>query len=208
MMKVILVRHGETDWNRRGWAQGLSDNEMNETGEKQAEAVALALKGEKVDAIYTSPLKRAVATAQSINRFHRVKIETIEGLKELDIGKLDGLRVQEMKSLYPSFWCEWSGKHAAAAKCPEGESLSQLQNRGWAAIQGIIERHRQGTVVVVSHYFVLTSIICKAIQLDLSYYLRFRPMDATAVNIIEFSENGTTLTLFNDTCHLRRMLSM
>jgi broad specificity phosphatase PhoE len=203
-MRLILVRHGETDWNRQMRVQGRSDVELNETGRRQVQALASALKEESFEAIYASPLKRSLQTAQAINLFHGVEIEVDDGLKELDVGDFDGLRGDELRARFSSFWQRWTSDEAASVRFPHGESLQQLRRRAWAALQRINQRHRHGAVVAVSHYFVITSIICETMGLDLSRFRRFRPLDATAVSIIDLEESRATLKLFNDTCHLTK----
>jgi broad specificity phosphatase PhoE len=203
-MRLILVRHGETDRNRQKRLQGHCPIELNAVGRKQAEALALALREEKIDAIYSSPLRRSLETAQAINRFHQLDIEIEDGLIELDVGDLDGMTVEKIRSRYSSFWQQWTGDELGSAKCPRGESLSQAQQRAWATIQEIKSRHCQQVAIAVSHYFVIMSTICKALRIDLSGMRRFGPLDTGAISILDFRDNGITLTLFNDTCHLSR----
>ena len=200
-MKLILVRHGETAWNRDGVVQGQTDVELSEHGRRQAELVALALKDEPVEAIYASPLKRALETAQAIARYHQAPLEIDACLMELDAGELDGLTYQQMREGYPAFLKEWV-KDAGPLKLPGGECLQELQDRAWPCIERMQEKHPRGTVVVVSHNFALQTIICKAIGLKLSDFRRLR-LAVAGLSIIDFSERGTALTLFNDTCHLR-----
>jgi len=203
-MRLILVRHGQTDRNQQRRLQGHSPIELNAVGIKEAEALALALREEKIEAIYSSPLRRSLETAQAINRFHQLAIESEDGLKELDIGDLDGLTIEEVRSRYNSFWRKWTSGEPGSAKCPHGESLSEAQQRAWATIQKIKRRHGQQAAIAVSHYFVIISVICKALGIDLSNMRRFRTLNTGAISILDFRDQGTTLTLFNDTCHLPR----
>jgi len=203
-MRLILIRHGETDCNRRKRLQGQSPIELNAAGRKQAEALALALREEKIDAIYSSPLSRGLETAQAINRFHQLAIGIEEGLQELDVGDLDGLTIEELKSQYSSFWQKWTSDDPGPTKCPGGESLGQAQQRAWDTIQEIKGRHRHQVAVAVSHYFIIMSTICKALRIDLSHMRRFGPLNTSAISILDFRDNVITLTLFNDTCHLPR----
>ena len=97
MVKVILVRHGETDWNQwRRIQGGNSDTPLNETGKAQAEAVALRLKREMIQAVYSSPLQRALDTARAIASYHPLKVEVLPALKEVDAGLLEGLTFEEL----------------------------------------------------------------------------------------------------------------
>lgn len=201
-MRLILVRHGATDWNQQRRVQGQSDHALSEAGRKEAEAAALALKEEKIEAIYSSPLKRAVETAQAINRFHQLAIKIEDGLKELNIGDLDGLMAEEIRSRYSSFWREWTSEELARAKFPGGESLNEAQQRAWGTIEEITRRHQHGVILAVGHYFVTMTIICKALAIDISYMRKFKPLGTGAMCILDFEDSGITLTRYNDTCHL------
>ena len=88
MVKVILVRHGETDWNRARRIQGgNSDTQLNQNGRQGAESLALRLKPEKIQAIYTSPLQRARETAQAIAQYHQLEVKIEPTLKEIEVGE-------------------------------------------------------------------------------------------------------------------------
>ena len=199
-MRLILVRHGETDWNREYRVQGQSDLPLNEIGQAQAEAIALALKDEPVEAICTSPQQRALGTAQAINRFHQVDIITFGELKELDVGDLDGLYSPDMKTKYHDFFQVWTA-NAALARLPGGESLPELQERVWDSIQSILAKDHRESVVVVSHFFALLSLFCKVLGLSLSEFRRLN-ISVGSIGILEFKEGRSKLVSFNDTCHL------
>jgi broad specificity phosphatase PhoE len=194
------VRHGETEWNREHRSQGLSDIELNEVGRKQAEAIAKALQNEPIETIYTSPLRRASETAKAIARCHQAEVVILDGLKELDLGYIDGLSPQEMKRDFSQFWEEWV-KDPAVTKLPGGETLLDLQERAWSSVQEIIEKQCNGVVAIVSHYFAILSIIYKALGLNLSNLRRLK-LDIGSISILEYGERGFMLRIFNDTCHL------
>jgi broad specificity phosphatase PhoE len=198
-MRLILVRHAESSWNQEKRIQSFSDTELNQRGEEQAKRIALALREEKVNAIYSSPLKRAVETAEAIARVRHLEVNIDPDLGEIDCGELEGLTLEEVRSQYSDFWREWrEGK--GSLQFPKGESLEQLQRRAWGAIQRLIERQLDG-VVVISHAFTILAIICHALELDITHFRRFK-QDVAAINILNFGEQETSLILFNDTCHL------
>lgn len=207
-MKIILVRHGETHWNKDGLVQGAdSDIELNDTGLKQARRLAAFLKDEPVAAVLSSPLRRATATAEVIASQHQLPVETDEGLKELKVGDLEGTSISNLPTTFSRFLLK-SWQDGEAMKLPNGESLVDLQQRVWKAIEGLMERHRtsvdpnrDGTaVVVVSHYFVTLAIILKALDLPLEYFIKFR-LDLGGVSILEFRDHGARLLTFNDTSY-------
>lgn len=210
-MRIILVRHGETDWNRQRRIQGISDRELNETGRRQAEALAQALKNEKVAAIYTSPLKRARDTAYLIARFHQAEVVALPGLRELDAGEVDGLTYDEMRIQYGDFLDKWI-EDCTAVRPPGGCTLCELQDQAWSSIQEIMERQQgemtegedneEGVVVVVGHFFPILSILCRALGLDLSECRRMR-LDLASMCTLDFNPSRTMLVSLNDTCHLK-----
>jgi len=199
-MRLILVRHGETRWNQENRVLGHTEIELNEKGRKQAERLALALKDETLAAIYSSPLRRARETAEEIARFHGLEVVTDDGLKEVDAGELDGLTFQEMMERYGDFLKEWV-KDEPSLRMPGGESIAELQQRTWPAVERMVRDHPDGIVILVSHAFAILSIICKAIGLSLSHFRRLR-LSTASISILNFGGRGTSLVLFNDTCHL------
>jgi len=196
-LKLILVRHGETIWNKEKKIQGITDIGLNERGIEQAEKLAYSLQKEELDAIITSPLRRAYDTAQAIGKYHDISITVEEDLQELNAGELEGLTWTEL-ARYPEFLAKWK-LDKASVPMPKGESHMDVQNRVWPVIQRITETFQNA--LIVSHSFVIISILCKIQNLNLSNSanLRIGAASKTCVNI----ENGSgTVLCFNDTEHL------
>jgi len=201
LAKVILVRHGETDWNRSRRIQGgNSDTQLNQRGRQQAESLALRLKQEKIQAIYSSPLQRAQDTARAIARYHQLPVEIELSLKEIEVGELEGVFIAEVGKHLSQFLTMHS-QGEELPKIPGGESLTGVQQRVWGTIQHLVDRHGDGVLVVVSHYFSILSAICSVLNLPLSQIDRFR-LSPGSISILNFDEQATRLILFNDTCHL------
>jgi len=206
-LKLILVRHGETHWNKGGLVQGAdSDIELNDTGLEQARRLAAFLKNEPLTAVLSSPLRRALATAEVIAGQHQLSVETDQGLKELKVGDLEGVSISSLPTTFSRFLLKW-WQDGETMKLPNGESLVDLQQRVWKVIEGLIERdktsselYRDGTAVVVSHYFVTLAIILKALDLPLEYFIKFK-LDLGGVSILEFRDYGARLVTFNDTSY-------
>ncbi len=208
-MKLILVRHGETRWNKDGLVQGGdSDIELNETGLEQARRLAALLKNEPITAILSSPLQRAVATAEVIASQHQLPVEIDQGLKELRVGDLEGISISNLRTTFSQFLLKW-WQDGEAMKLPNGESLVDLQQRAWKVIEGLLDKHKtkhelnkDATAVVVSHYFVTLAIILKALNLPLDHFIKFK-LDLGGVSILEFRDYGARLVTFNDTSYQR-----
>lgn len=199
-MRLILVRHGETPWNEIHRFQGISDIELSPKGISQAKSLAESLKREPLEAIYTSPLTRARQTAEQIARYHDCPLVIDKNLQELNQGQLEGLTGEELRRDHPGFLKKWI-KNPGSTRLPKGESLGKVQKRAWSSIEKIIHGHPEGTVAVVAHSFVNLTILCRILGVSLTHFRRLR-QEATAKNIIEFSERGAVLRCLNDTCHL------
>ena len=199
-MKLILVRHGETYWNKERRVQGGdSDIELNDTGSEQARKLAAFLQNEHIIAILSSPMQRTIATAKITASQHRLPVEIEQGLRELKVGDLEGMPVSNLTTTFSQFLMQW-WQDRGAMKLPNGESLTELQQRAWKVIERLLEKHKDGTVVVVSHYFVILAIIFKALDLHLDCFTKFK-VDPGGVSILEFQYFGTRLVTFNDTSY-------
>ena len=199
-MRIILVRHGETDANKEGRFQGASDAPLNQTGLSQAYALGRRLSSKQLDAVYSSPQTRAMQTATPLAEAMNLPIQTVENLRELDIGELDGLYGADLRERYPHVLEQWR-INVGALTMPGGESIVGLQERTWNAILHIRDEHSEGTIAVISHNFAIQSILLKALGMDLRNFQRIR-QDLAAITELEFSNGSTVLRSLNDRCHL------
>jgi len=200
-LKLILVRHTETIWNRDKRIQGgSSDIALSELGIKQAHLLAKFFQEENIAAIVSSPLQRASDTAKIIAKPHGLQVKEDAGLKELEVGELEGLSWANLSTSFTQFLLqEWQGQGTVSIK--GGESFVQLQQRSWDSIEQLRKECDGGTAMVVSHYFATLSIIFKALGLLPEYLPKFRIANG-GISIIEFSSYGTRLTTFNNTSFL------
>jgi len=199
-LRLILVRHGETYWNEQRRVQGGdSDVELNEVGWKQAAKLVSFLRNENIDAVISSPLKRALVTAQIIAGQHQLPLEIHDGLKEIDVGELEGLSLSSLSITFSQLLMQWW--QGGAERLPGGESFVELQKRCWEAVEPLLLKYENGTVLIISHYFVTLAIIFKALDLPLEYLAKFR-VDLGGVSILEFADYGARLLQFNDTSYL------
>ena len=197
-MKLILVRHGQTLWNREKRAQGVSDIALSNRGRAQADSLARSLRDERIDAIVSSPLKRALQTAEAINRFHHLPIEPEEDLMELNMGDFEGIVFREMMKNHGDFLKRWA-EDPASVVMPGGESLTELQERAWSAVERIIVK--PGTTLLAAHNFTIMTILCKIKELNLSH-LRKVHVDVASKTFVEFKNGRGNVVLFNDIGHL------
>jgi broad specificity phosphatase PhoE len=202
-MRIFLVRHGETESNRKGLALGRADVPLNDLGRGQAERLAKTLAGEPLAAIYSSPLVRTMDTARAIAGDHTLDVQVEPDLVEMDIGEMDGLTFAEVRSRYPALLDSWSGVDGPETPMPGGERLVDVQQRAWAAIQAISERHPNETVCVVTHNFVILSLLATALRIDLAHFRRLRHAIA-AISVLDFTPDRIRIISLNDTCHLEQ----
>jgi len=200
-MRLVLVRHGETDSNKAGLALGRKDVELNETGRWQAQRVAGALQNQAIAAVYSSPLLRALDTARAVAERHDLPVQVDEGLIEMEIGEMEGLTFQQVRERYPQFLQLWLGGSAAYQSMPGGERLLDVQERAWQALERIGGEKAQETVVVVTHNFVLLTILCRVLGLELADFRRLR-YGVAAVSVLQVQDGRMTVLSLNDTCHL------
>jgi broad specificity phosphatase PhoE len=202
-MRLMLVRHGETKWNRENRIVGHTEIGLNSTGHRQVALLARALSKEKVERIYSSPLRRAVETANAIAKQHGLDVVTDDALKEVDAGELDGITIEEVVRRYGNFWEEWA-KGAGTLRMPGGETMGELQQRSWSAITRVVTDHPEGKVIIVSHTLTILSILTTALGMPLEDFRRLR-LSLASVNTLDFKGRVTSLVSFNDTCHLMGM---
>lgn len=170
-------------------------------GRKQAESLGLSLKETDISAIYSSPLKRALDTARAIASHHQLAVQVEPDLREIEAGELEGVPIAELATNFSQFLVQWR-QGGGSEKLPGGESVVDLGNRVWSAIQHIIDKHKQGTVVVVSHYFVILTIICKALGLPMTHIERIR-IQIGSMSVLDFGDKRPCLVSLGDACHLR-----
>ncbi|MBI5284492.1 MAG: histidine phosphatase family protein [Chloroflexi bacterium] len=199
-MRLILIRHGETAHNRDQVTLGRADVPLNERGRAQAQALAASFHRPPV-AIYASPLQRAFDTATAIGAATGVEVTAEAALIEMDVGEMEHLTARELRERYPDFLGAWLGGGATDARMPGGETLREVQDRAWGAIERIAAAHPDGEVVAVSHNFVILTLICRALGLPLADFRRLKQALA-AKTVIDLRDGVATLLQLNDNAHI------
>jgi broad specificity phosphatase PhoE len=203
LLRIILIRHGQTEWNRQERFRGWVDIDLDETGIRQAKAAAPRIVQWEVTAIYTSPLKRAMATAQIIANRLNLPVAPLEGINDMNFGIWQGLSVEKTKENYPELFNLWRYS-PQRLQIPQGESLDDVRKRVVATIDDLTSRHQNETIALVTHRVVCKVLLCHLLGLDNSHFWQLA-QDATAINLFEINGGKATITLINDTCHLRAL---
>lgn len=199
-LSAILVRHGETAFNRDGQGLGRADLPLTETGNAQAAAIANRLAGSGVRRVLSSPLSRALAVANEVAARHAINAEPIAALLELDVGETEGLDFAEMRRRFPEFLGAWASDDGWQARMPGGESIADLGER-LAPLVAELREERDGDTVVVSHNFVLRTLLCLLLDLDLSRFRSFQ-VDLASMTFLTVRNGRFGVASVNDTCHL------
>ena len=201
---LYLVRHGETDFNKQGIVQGRGvDSPLNETGLAQAAALAKRFVANPVDAIYSSPLQRALQTAQSVAQQIGInEIPTDPGLEEMSWGVFEGQpQSEELSSAFEEMKQRWhNGEHDYAVE--KGETLRQVQTRGVAAIDRILEQSSGKRVLVVAHGRFLRILLASLLSEYGIPRMEELNHSNTGVNHLVYNENGFVALSLNCTSHL------
>jgi len=203
-IRILLVRHGETEWNRTHRFQGRSDVPLNQNGRDQASALALALKDEHIVATYTSPLVRAMETARLIQAFHPLSpLFEDEGLMEMDLGEFEGMESHHWISNYPDFRKKWE-ENPGSVTMPGGESLKEVQLRAIDALERITRLYPDGsTLLICSHNFVNISILCHALEIAFDKFRDWR-QETAALNILYKQGERFRVEVVNERSHLQK----
>ncbi len=200
MIEIILARHGETEWNVEEVFRGRIDIELNETGIKQAELLAEYLSGAKIDAIYSSPLKRALKTAKIVTIYHKLNVEIAPGLIDFNYGEWQGLPHQEVREKYKELYAQWTNS-PAEVRMPSGESLDDVRKRATGVVDEVIAKY-EGTVVLVSHRVVNKVLICALLGLDNSHFWNVK-QDTGGITTFAYENGCFILTEHNNTSYLK-----
>ena len=201
MTRYVLVRHGQTEWNRVERFRGRADVPLNETGMAQARATGERVAGEwKPVAVYSSPLSRAVRTAEAIAQHFGLPVQARPKLADIDYGEWQGLTPDEARVRWPQEVEAWYSA-PQDARIPGGETLAALRARAMAEIRELGRLHEGGTIVLAGHTVINRIILLGVLGLGNDRFWRLR-QEPCAINVFEWDGSEFDLVSLNDTCHL------
>jgi probable phosphoglycerate mutase len=201
---ILLIRHGQTDWNRVERFRGHADLPLNDTGMIQAEAT-----GRRVVelcrpvAVYSSPLSRALSTAEAIGGYTGLPVQIHPSLTDIDYGDWQGLTPDEARIRWPVIIDLWF-KKPQLAHIPGGETLENLRIRAMSGLTELVTRHTGQTIVLVGHTVLNRIILLGVLGLGNERFWRIQ-QEPCVINIFEFEGGDYTLVSLNDTCHLSQL---
>jgi len=200
MTEIILVRHGETEWNVAEIYRGRADVALNEVGIGQAELLGKYLGRLKLDAIYSSPLRRALDTANIVAQHQDITVQVTHGLIDFDYGEWQGLPDQKVAMLYPDLHNEWQA-NPHLVRMPGGENLDDVAKRALGVVSEVVSKYKGGTVLV-SHRVVNKVLICSLLGLDNSHFWHIK-QDVGGITNFDYVDGRFILTGHNDNSYLK-----
>lgn len=203
-MRLLMIRHGETDWNVTLRYQGHGGVPLNEQGRAQARKVGARLARYGVSALYTSDIIRAAETAEIVGAAIGVAPRPMRELREIDVGQWEGLTPEELYRRFPDHMRAFEQDPARTVRLG-GESYAQLQERTLVALNAIHQAHPGDEVVAaVSHGGTIRALLCHIIGLDLANFGRLW-LDNGSLTELRHGAHGWRLVRLNDAAHLEGM---
>ena len=201
MTKIVLVRHGHVEGIHPPRFRGREDLPLTKRGNVEARAVAQRIGSEwRPKKVYTSPLSRCIATGGAIANACGIEAQSIEQLKDMNYGTWQMKSYEEMATAEPKLYATWfAAPHLM--RFPGGDSLQELVSRSADALRLVLERHRDGTVVLVSHDSINRALLLQLADLPLSSYWRLA-QDPCCINEIDVDDGRIPIRRINDTSHL------
>jgi alpha-ribazole phosphatase len=200
LSRLFLVRHGDTELNSAERYWGSSDIRLSAAGFRQAERLRNRLAAEKIDAVYSSDLQRASATAELIASAHRLEVISCAELREIDFGEIEGLTFDEVSQLYPEVTSLWVERNPAL-EYPGGESIAGFDKRVSKFLARLEKHNEEETVLIVAHSGVLRTLICRLLGMEPEHKWQFR-LDLASLSILSTYQHVAVLSLLNDVSHL------
>jgi len=198
--RIVIVRHGRTEWNRVERFRGRADIALDDVGIKQAEAAARRIKEWPISAVYSSPLRRALTTAEIIAGTMGLNVQEMSGIIDIDYGEWQGLSTEEVISRDGSLYARWI-KNPDGITFPGGEQFNEVRQRASKAVDTLIQQHSKESVVLVSHKVICQVLVMSLLGLDSSHFWQIS-QDVCAMNLFEVRGGIPSALFINDTCHL------
>lgn len=197
-MKIYLIRHGETTWNKKEMVQGNSDPHLSALGKRQAILLAKELKGRGVDKICSSPLRRAHLTAKAVSDATGAPIEIHQDLREINLGIWEGKTISQIKKSHASEYQKWL-KGPSYATIKEAEHILDFRKRSLDAFHGILHTNGEGSVAIITHGGVIISILSHILRVDFNRLFKTLRVDNCGIHELEHMNDMFFIGALNST---------
>lgn len=202
MVRFIIVRHGQTDFNKLRKYQGQHESTLLPIGIEQAEATAEYVAARyKLDAVYASDLSRAVMTAEPFAKRFSLPVNTDVALREVDVGEWTLKQIADVERDYPELIHAYRS-NMGEFRFPSGESFEEVSRRACDALLRIAEAHDGQTVLVVSHGGTIRSMICGLLGYPIKNLPKIEPVKNASLTVVEYENSHAEFLLMGDISHL------
>jgi broad specificity phosphatase PhoE len=202
MTTILLIRHGETQWNRSGIFRGSCDVPLNDAGRRQARLLGQVLACRQIDAAYTSALSRASETAQLALGDRDIEARADGRFVDFSYGHWQGLAEADVARRWPEELAAWKSK-PHTLRVPGGDTLGEVYDRAFEGMEELAARHGGGTIALFAHRVVNKLLVLGALGLGLDRF-GFIRQDNACFNEFQRSAGGYVIVCLNDTSHLRQ----
>jgi broad specificity phosphatase PhoE len=201
-MKLLLIRHGQTRWNRDQVFRGGADVPLDRAGMAQARALSARLRPADIAAVYSGPLARARRTAELVAEPHGLPVTVLPGLDDMRFGAWEGRTVADVGRSHPGQYASWKTMPWNLA-IPGGTTLRQVGSRSWRAVRAITGQHdRNATAAIVTHRVVLKLLVLRMLGIGVTGFWRVA-LDPCSLTVFEWDGSRFILNRFNDTDHVQ-----
>ncbi len=207
MVRIILIRHGETTWNIEGRYQGQEDTPLSPRGLEQGKLLAQGLKNVPLNVCISSPLQRSYQTCKFCADLHKLPVATDARLTEINHGDWEGVLAPDIAKAYPVEFEQWhTAPHLVQMPGEGGETLDDVRRRVRAAFDEYARKYEGKTVLVAAHDAVNKAIICDLLGLGMEHFWQIK-QDNTCINVMEYNEGAWRLVLLNSVNHMGFLFS-
>jgi alpha-ribazole phosphatase len=206
MSKLLLVRHGLTELNSSFKFAGITDIEMNTTGQGQIAKLRDRLSTNKIDTVCCSDMKRAIYSAEIITKGRNIPITTYPELREMNYGQIEGMSFGEIHHCFPDV-ARSIEERSCQVSFPGGEGFIELEARIRKFTRELKRYNPEHTVLIVSHGGALRMLICLLLETNIDFWWHLR-IDNASLSIVDNHQKGAILTLLNDVSHLDILSSL
>ncbi len=200
MTEVVIVRHGETEYNKLGVFRGRLDVPLNERGREQAACAARALGSEPMAAVYSSPLVRALDTARAIAEAHDLTPIVDQAFHNIDLGEWQGVEKARVEREEPELWELWTND-PDALRIPGGETLAEVRERAYRRVLELVWEYRGKRIAIVTHRSVAKLLGGALLGMERGYFWKLY-LDNAGFSVLGHRDGGFVLLRWNESCHL------
>jgi broad specificity phosphatase PhoE len=202
-LRLVLVRHAETDWNRERRYQGWQDTPLSDAGRLQAEAAGRLLAVEELGAVWSSPLRRSRDTAAAIATPRGLTVRVEEAFREMRFGQWEGLTADDVSARFPALYRRWL-ESPHLVELPGAETLAQVKARALKGLEDLRQAYEGQAVCLVTHGITSRILILEALGLGLDRIWSLQ-VSFTGISELEFRDDWAAVHYMNTLVHLERL---